>query len=138
VGRTFWLAALSLVALGVGLGLRMRRPSGGSLVPCPKEALRVLDAGGGQAVAICASGSDLGLQRLPAAWARTVGQKLDLNAVSVDELGRVPGIGKRLAEALVSAREERRGFRSWEEVDAVEGVGPAKLKLLKDVADIHR
>jgi competence protein ComEA len=64
----------------------------------------------------------------------TLGSKLDLNDANVDELRLIPSIGPSLAAALVTARAERDGFRSWDEVDAVVGVGPAKLDILKRFA----
>jgi competence protein ComEA len=61
----------------------------------------------------------------------TLGGRLRLNEATADDLVLVPGIGPTLARALVKARTERGGFRSWDEVDAVTGVGPVKLAALK-------
>ncbi len=71
------------------------------------------------------------MARGPAGPALTLGTKLDLNQVTVEELRLLSGIGPSLASALVKARAERNGFRSWDEVDAVTGVGPVKLATLK-------
>ncbi len=71
------------------------------------------------------------MARGPAGPALTLGTKLDLNQVTVEELRLLSGIGPSLASALVKARAERNGFRSWDEVDAVVGVGPAKLGTLQ-------
>jgi competence protein ComEA len=131
MGRSFWLSLLALVAVGAGLLLRFRAPTT-SAVPCVSGDLHVRDGGGGQGVVVCGPGA-----QLPSAWARAVGQKQDLNVMSEEELSQVPGIGKKLARVLISVRTERHGFGSWEDVDAVPGVGPAKLQLLKQVADIH-
>ena len=48
--------------------------------------------------------------------------------------------GKRALDrsgALVKERGELGRFRSWEEVDAVSGVGPAKLDILKRSAELR-
>jgi competence protein ComEA len=92
----------------------------------------MVDAGGGERVAGCSSGDEL-----PSGWARTVGRRQNLNHMSEEELAQVPGVGKRLAHALALARAESRGFRSWDEVDHVSGVGPAKLELLQEIADLR-
>lgn len=63
--------------------------------------------------------------------------KLDLNTASEDQLAQVPGIGPKLAHALVEGRAARSGFQSWDEVAGVRGVGPAKLRLLQDAAQIR-
>ncbi|WP_223738033.1 helix-hairpin-helix domain-containing protein [Corallococcus interemptor] len=65
------------------------------------------------------------------AQALALGLKLDLNAASESELALVPGVGRDLARKLVSAREEQGRFSSWEDVDAVPGVGAAKLQTLR-------
>ncbi len=67
----------------------------------------------------------------------TLGAKLSLNDATADELLLVPGVGPALAKALVKARAERRRFRSWDEVDAVTGVGPVKLEALKHWTELR-
>jgi DNA uptake protein ComE-like DNA-binding protein len=57
-----------------------------------------------------------------------------LNRASARELEQIPGIGAVLAARLVAARDSIGGFRSWEQVDAVKGVGPAMLARLKELA----
>ncbi len=67
----------------------------------------------------------------------TLGGRLRLNEASADELALIPGIGPTLARALVKARGEHPGFQSWEEVDEVSGVGPAKLRILKEWTELR-
>jgi competence protein ComEA len=59
-----------------------------------------------------------------------------LNRASARELEQIPGIGAVLAARLVAARDSVGGFRNWEQVDAVKGVGPAMLARLKELASI--
>jgi competence protein ComEA len=58
------------------------------------------------------------------------GERLDLNRATVSELMRVPGIGKKKAEAIVALRQ-RQPFRRVEDVLAVKGLGPAWLARVK-------
>jgi competence protein ComEA len=67
-----------------------------------------------------------------------VGLKLDLNQATEQELTLLPGVGPSLARSLVRGREEKPGgYRSWDEVDAVGGVGPSKLEVLQAAAEIR-
>jgi competence protein ComEA len=86
-------------------------------------------------VASCTSGS--AMERPPAGPMMTLGGRLNLNDAAAEELALIPGIGPMLAGALAKARSERGGFRSWEEVDAVSGVGPAKLSILKQWTELR-
>ncbi len=128
VSRTGPLALVALVALGSGWALRLRWPSSRPALDCPAAAVRWVHSGGA-AIATCRPGAPL--ERGPAGPALTLGTKLDLNQATVEELRLLSGIGPSLASALVNARAERNGFRAWDEVDAVVGVGPAKLDTLK-------
>jgi competence protein ComEA len=56
---------------------------------------------------------------------------LDLNHVSVEDLCLIPGIGKSLAQEIVTYRERRKGFRSVEELKNVRGIGEKKYRDLK-------
>lgn len=59
-----------------------------------------------------------------------------LNRSSARELEQIPGVGAVLAARLVAARDSSGGFRTWEQVDAVKGVGPAILARLKELATL--
>lgn len=83
----------------------------------------------------CAPGS--GHPPPPAAWSRTLGQRLDLNRLSVEELSAIPGIGRKLGAALAGERATRHGFSDWSEVAAVKGVGRTKLDLLQGLCALE-
>ncbi|XXF81051.1 helix-hairpin-helix domain-containing protein [Myxococcaceae bacterium GXIMD 01537] len=70
------------------------------------------------------------------AGAPAPGTTVDLNTASEDELARLPGVGRSLARKLVEARQARGGFERWEDVDAVDGVGPARLDALRTVTHL--
>jgi competence protein ComEA len=59
-------------------------------------------------------------------WA--LGHKPSLNDVDVSFLDTLPGIGKSLAHTLVRTREDMGGFKTWEEVDNIPGIGPHTLQ----------
>ena len=132
--RTRWLAAVALCVVGVGLGLRLQWPSAKPALDCPAEDVRWSDAGM-MWVAACAP--DLRVEHVPTGAAMTLGVRVNLNDATADDLVLVPGVGPTLAKALLAARAERRGFRSWEEVNAVTGVGPAKLRALQQWTDLR-
>lgn len=65
------------------------------------------------------------------------GERVDLNTASTAELMRLPGVGKKKAEAIVTAREKR-PFRRTEEITRVKGLGAgwyAKAKGYLTVGD---
>ncbi|HPA46520.1 MAG TPA: helix-hairpin-helix domain-containing protein [bacterium] len=56
----------------------------------------------------------------------------DLNQATLAELNAVDGIGDVLAQRILDARTKRRGFRSWQEVREVDGIGTSRLKKLQE------
>ncbi len=56
---------------------------------------------------------------------------IDLNRATAEELETLPGIGAAKAAAIVEAREAQGGFGSFEELEAVRGVGPALMAKLR-------
>jgi len=140
-GWTRPLAGLVLLLAVVGALARWRWPSQEPALPCAPSEVRWLDAGT-RLVAVCASGPKQevpGGQEVPppAGQALTVGRRLDLNRAAAEELTALPGVGPELARALVRYRESHGAFQSWDEVDEVPGVGPAKLDLLRGSCDLQ-
>jgi len=62
--------------------------------------------------------------------------KVDLDRVDDVFLTGIEGIGPELASRIVRERRARGGFRDWSEVDAIEGIGPAKLRALQSVTRV--
>ncbi len=58
---------------------------------------------------------------------------LDLNAASVEQISRLPGVGASLARRIVEAREQRGRFESHEALRGVVGLGPKKLAALREL-----
>lgn len=130
MNRDGWLVvALSLLAV-LGFAAWWRWPSTAPALDCDPSLVSLDDAG----VARC--GSSRGA--LPAGQALTVGQKVPFDRLTADELALLPGVGPSLAAELIAARNAKGRFCSWEEVDAVDGVGPARLEALQRLAEIPR
>lgn len=59
-----------------------------------------------------------------------------VNAASVEELERLPGVGPVLAGRIASFRDQRGAFESVEELLDVPGIGEAKLAAMRDAVII--
>lgn len=55
----------------------------------------------------------------------------DLNAVDGAFLAALPGFGPKLAETVLRERQARGTFRDWTDLLSVDGVGPARLRVLQ-------
>ncbi|MBJ6762851.1 helix-hairpin-helix domain-containing protein [Myxococcaceae bacterium JPH2] len=125
--RTAALAVVASGLVGVGWVARWTWPSQATSLECASADVRLTSDG----VATCGPGEvPTGGQAL------ALGRKLDLNRALESELARLPGVGSRLARSLVEARAARGGFTDWTQVDAVAGVGPARLETLRAVTDL--
>lgn len=128
--RDRWLLVAGGVLLVLGLVSWWRWPSQASALDCEPSQLVLDDAG----VARCGGKGT----PLPAGQALTVKQRVPFDRLTADDLAILPGIGPELAKDLIAARDARGGFCSWDEVDAVDGVGPARLEALQALAEIPR
>jgi competence protein ComEA len=62
------------------------------------------------------------------------GGEIDLNSAPGAELETLPGIGPVRAAALLRWREDHGPFRTWDELLAVPGIGPATVERLRPLA----
>jgi len=120
-------SAAVLVLLLVGLAAWWRWPSSAPALDCLPGEVGADDTG-----ALRCHGP----KPLTAGQRRTLGLKLDLNAASADDLTLVPGVGPALAKAIVDRRQALGHFASWDEVDAVPGVGAERLAALREASEI--
>lgn len=127
MNRTGALAVAALGLMAAGGAARWGWPSSTPALDCEPAAVR-FQAG----VAVCGAGGPP-----DASQALALGLKLDLNSASEEELARLPGVGRSLARRLVEAREAQGRFSSWAEVDAVPGVGGAKLETLRAATELR-
>lgn len=120
--------AVVIAAAGVlGLIAAWRPAPDVPSLACPDGGELRLGADG---VATCGEGAPL-----PAGQALTLGQRFDCNTATEADFALVPGVGPALAAQIVAARDG--GFTSWEQIDAVEGVGPSRLNALQAACDIR-
>ncbi len=64
-----------------------------------------------------------------------LGQKIDLNRASLDDLQKLPGVGPGLARKILAERETR-PFASVEDVTRIHGIGAGKLRALAPFAKV--
>lgn len=57
-------------------------------------------------------------------------QKIDLNRASLEDLVAIPGIGPRMAQAIVELRTSKGGFTAFEELLQVRGIKEKTLKAI--------
>ncbi|UCF30691.1 MAG: helix-hairpin-helix domain-containing protein [bacterium] len=65
------------------------------------------------------------------------GIPMDLNSVGVEDLVRIPGIGKVLAEYIYGFISQVVWVSSVSRLDAVPGIGPAKLRTLSKYLEVQ-
>lgn len=93
-------------------------------VPLEGEELPAAGTGGAGPEPGAGSAADAGNAGTPA------GGKVNLNTAGVEELDTLPKVGPVLAQRIVNWRKEHGAFKSVDELDAVDGVGPKMLEAL--------
>lgn len=62
---------------------------------------------------------------------------VDLNRGSLEELQTLPGIGSKIAQAIVSYREDVGPFKSVDDLAKVKGIGPKKLDSIRSMVTVR-
>jgi competence protein ComEA len=67
----------------------------------------------------------------PASEGLTADGKVILNCANIEELGRLPGVGPKRAQAILDLRAKLGRFRRPTDLLRVKGIGPKSLKKLE-------
>lgn len=72
------------------------------------------------------------VSQAPAASARAaLAGVVNINTASAEELQLLPGVGRARADAILTTRKERGGFKSIDELVEVKGIGSSMLERLR-------
>ncbi len=81
----------------------------------------------GASISFTGDRSEACIAPMPLEQHRIFSIRLSLNMATREDLSAIPGIGPGLAEEICSARRQRGGFHSFEELLEVKGIGKKRL-----------
>lgn len=58
--------------------------------------------------------------------------KIDINHCGIFDIEKLPGIGPVIAGKIIAYRDSVGGFKSIDDINNVNGIGPAKFAMIKD------
>lgn len=76
--------------------------------------------------------ADWGIKRITA----YDGGNVQINLADFDELTELPGIGETLSLLIISERSENGPFYYAEDLEAVKGIGSAKMEKIRNLIDL--
>ena len=65
-------------------------------------------------------------------------QRVELNRATYEELVALPGIGEKMAAAILDYRTQIGGFRYAEELMQISGIGAGKLSAIYDLIYVDK
>ena len=71
--------------------------------------------------------------RAPGNGGKATAARPSLSSASFEDLDALPGVGPVTAQKIVDYRAAHGGFRSVEDLDAIPGIGPARVEHLRDL-----
>lgn len=132
--------------ISCGTGNRYGHPAPPTLRKLEKAGIEVLRTDLGGEVVLQTDGRTWSLHAsrsgaMPASGAGTPeppgdGALIDINSASVQELTRLPGIGKKKAEAIVAWRQANGPFGSVQDLSRVKGIGARTVESLAPMATV--
>jgi competence protein ComEA len=63
--------------------------------------------------------------------------KVNINTATVEELAKLPGVGKSIAQRIVSHREKSGKFRHVDELLVIRGISRKKLEKLRPLITVE-
>lgn len=126
--RTNWLlaAALVLVAAGTVLAALL------SLPPLSDTQVVYVDTDFREETGTSGAPSTEPGAATGSTAAARVSAVVNLNTADANELATLDGIGPVIAARIIAYREEHGGFRSVDELTAIQGIGDKKLAAIRD------
>ncbi len=61
---------------------------------------------------------------------------IDINSAKKEELCQLKGVGEKISERILKARDEMGGFKSVDDLLYVDGIGKSKIKDIKKAAKV--
>ncbi len=116
------------------IDLFQRAEGRGAFLPASKNALWTRRLSSGVRVVFRSGAKGVrpaGIERMNAFRCMTLGVPFSVNRASREELTALPGVGPRLARAMVDFRERNEGFVREKDLLKVRGIGPEMLKRLR-------
>lgn len=63
--------------------------------------------------------------------------KININIATVEEIDKLPGIGKIIAKRIIEYREENNGFKQIEELKKIKGITEKKFEKIKKYIEVY-
>ncbi len=120
------------LALLLCLGFVLTLPLGGGGEPADAPQVRSMAAQPERTL----SGGDADMGHTPLEL--LPGEKLDLNSATAEELQKLPGIGDKLARAIVDFREQNGPYQTVEDLLQVPGIGEKRLAAIRDLVTVGK
>jgi competence protein ComEA len=73
----------------------------------------------------------LRIGEMSAFYRTTLGIPISINSENAEGLVSIPGIGCRIAEAIVEERNRRDGFKRLSDIQSIRGIGPALYRKIR-------
>ena len=73
----------------------------------------------------------------PSSAGKETSKKVNINKATLEELESLPGIGAVYAQNIIEYRKAHGPFQTIEELDQVQGIGPATINRLRDLVTLR-